>query len=64
MCYNCGCGLPNEDHKKGHAGADPNGKAITDKTFEAAGTAFGMNEKKSKENTHDLLMKEEGGNKY
>lgn len=58
MCYNCGCGSTSDDHGKGHAGVDPIGKAITDKTFAEAGKAFKMDEKKSKKNTHDLLMKE------
>jgi hypothetical protein len=55
MCYNCGCGQPDDDHGKGHMGVDPNGKAITEKTFEAAGKAFEMSMEESKENTHDLL---------
>ncbi|NTU46484.1 hypothetical protein HGA88_02565 [Candidatus Roizmanbacteria bacterium] len=55
MCYNCGCGIPTDDHGKGHAGVDPGGKAITDKTFEAAGIAFGMQTYTSKINTRDLL---------
>ncbi len=58
MCYNCGCGKPDDDHGKGHAGTSPDGKAITTKTFEAAGKAFDMDAKKSKRNTHDLLMQE------
>jgi len=58
MCYNCGCGTPGDDHGKGHAGVDPNGKAITDRTFAEASSAFGMSEKETKKNTHDLLMKE------
>jgi hypothetical protein len=57
MCYNCGCGAPNDDHGKGHMGIDPNGKAITDKSFEAAGKAFGMTKEESKENTEKLLKK-------
>jgi len=58
MCYNCGCGAPKDDHGKGHAGVDPEGKAITDRTFAEAGNAFGMSVESSKKNTHDLLMKE------
>jgi hypothetical protein len=58
MCYNCGCGLPNDDHGKGHAGIDPNGKAITEKTFEAAANAFQQTKQESKENTEELLKKE------
>lgn len=59
MCYNCGCGMPDDDHGKGHAGVDPNGKAVTSKTFKAAGDAFGQDEETSKKNAHDLLMKEQ-----
>jgi hypothetical protein len=58
MCYNCGCGSPTDDHGKGHMGADPDGKSITDKTFEAAGKAFDMTARDSKQNTKDLLQKE------
>lgn len=57
MCYNCGCGQPNDDHGMGHMGVDPNGKAITERTFEAAGKAFQMSMQESKDNTHDLLQK-------
>lgn len=57
MCFNCGCGMPDADHGKGHAGVDPNGKAITNKTFAAAASAFGTSEQEAKKNTHDLLMK-------
>lgn len=57
MCYNCGCGDRADDHGKGHMGVDVNGKAITDKTFEAAGKAFDMSERESKSHTKDLLNK-------
>jgi hypothetical protein len=57
MCYNCGCNMPNEDHGKGHMGVDPEGKAITERTFEEAAKAFEMSGEKSKENTHKLLKK-------
>jgi len=57
MCYNCGCGSPSDDHGKGHMGVDPNGKSITDKTFEAAGNAFEMSTEESKKNTRKLLEK-------
>ncbi|MGB3222927.1 MAG: hypothetical protein WBB23_09010 [Desulforhopalus sp.] len=55
MCYNCGCGSTSDDHGKGHMGVDPQGKAITDKSFAAAGREFEMDEKESKENTKKLL---------
>ncbi|MFZ0612750.1 MAG: hypothetical protein WAM73_10970 [Desulfobacterales bacterium] len=57
MCYNCGCGSPSDDHGKGHMGVDPQGKAITDKSFEAAGKAFEMSAKESREKTLELLKK-------
>lgn len=57
MCYNCGCGMPADDHGKGHAGVDPDGKSITEKTFEAVGKAFSQSAEESKKNTHDLLKK-------
>jgi hypothetical protein len=38
-------------------GVDPNGKSITDKSFEAAGKAFEMSTEESKKNTHELLKK-------
>jgi hypothetical protein len=58
MCYNCGCGVPNDDHGKGHMGVDPDGKAITDKSFEAASKAFQMSSQESKKNAHELIEKE------
>ena len=58
MCYNCGCGMPKDDHGKGHMGGDANGKSITDKSFEAAGKAFDMSADESRKNTRDLLQKE------
>lgn len=59
MCYNCGCGRPNDDHGKGHAGAEANGKAITNKTFSAAAKAFGMDAEEARQNTLDLLEEQE-----
>ncbi|KKT97192.1 MAG: hypothetical protein UX35_C0016G0007 [Microgenomates group bacterium GW2011_GWA1_46_15] len=42
---------------KGNAGADPNGKSITDATFKAAADAMSMSAEESMKNTHDLLAK-------
>jgi hypothetical protein len=50
--------MPDDDHGKGHAGVTPDGRAITNKTFEAAGKAFGMNAGEAKRNTEELLSKE------
>ena len=51
--------MPNADHGRGHAGVDPDGKAITTKTFEAAGGAFNMSGKDSKKFAKELLISEE-----
>lgn len=58
MCYDCGCGLPDDPMGKGHAGYEPNGKSITDKTFEAAAKAEGISPEQAKRNTYDLLKRE------
>ena len=47
MCYNCGCGMPNNDMGKP--------ENITNKTFEAAANAMGQSSKDSKKNAHELL---------
>src|SRR5213593_1506183 len=47
MCYNCGCGMPNNDMG--------NPKNITNKTFEEAAAAMGESPKEAKKNARDLL---------
>jgi hypothetical protein len=49
MCYNCGCGMPNNDMG--------NPKNITNKTFEEAAKAMGQSEKEAKANAQALLEK-------
>lgn len=49
MCYNCGCGLPEND------GGNP--KNITSKTFVEAAKAAGQSEEEAKKNTFELLKK-------
>lgn len=49
MCYNCGCGMPNNDMGKP--------ENITNKTFEAAANAMGQSGRTAKENAHKLLEK-------
>jgi hypothetical protein len=58
MCYNCGCGDPNDDMGVGHAGVDPEGKSITNKTFAAAAESQGMHAKQAMEETLKMLQKE------
>jgi hypothetical protein len=55
MCYNCGCGLPDDDMGQGNAGADPNGKSITNKTFQVAGSSQGQSKEEAMKNTLALL---------
>ncbi len=57
MCYNCGCGLPDDDMGQGSAGVDPNGKSITNKTFEAAAKSQGMSSEDAKKEALKLLKK-------
>lgn len=58
MCYNCGCGMPNDDMGQGHAAKDPDGKSITDETFKIVAEAQGMSVDEAKKETLKLLKKE------
>ena len=58
MCYNCGCGMADDDMGQGHAGVDQGGKAITNKTFEEAAKSQNMGIDEAKKNTFELLQKE------
>lgn len=57
MCYNCGCEKPDDDMGKGHAGVDPKGKSITNKTFQEAAKSQEIDAKQAKKNTLTLLQK-------
>lgn len=50
MCYNCGCGMPDEDHG--------NPKNITTKTFEEAAKSTDMKPEEAKKFTKELLENE------
>lgn len=58
MCYNCGCGMPDDDMGQGNAGVDLNGKSVTNKTFQAAAKSQGMTEEEAKKHTLELLKQE------
>lgn len=49
MCYNCGCGLPDDDMGKK--------ESITTKTFEEAAKSQEMTVEESMKNTLELLKK-------
>lgn len=50
--------MPDDDMGQGHAGVDPNGKSITNKTFKAAADSQGMTEEDAKKNALELLQKQ------
>ena len=50
MCYNCGCGIPDDD--MGHP------QNITNKTLAAAAKAMSQSEEEAKKNTLELLKKQ------
>jgi hypothetical protein len=52
--------MADNDMGKGNAGADPEGKAITDKTFEEAAKAFGMTKEEAMKNTLELIQQQLG----
>lgn len=49
MCYNCGCGMPNNEMGKP--------ENITNQKFEKAAAAMGLTAKESKKNALKLLEK-------
>ena len=49
MCYNCGCGMPNNDMGKA--------ENITNENFEKAANAMGVSLEESWRNVLDLLEK-------
>lgn len=63
MCYNCGCGMPDDDMGQGNAGVDPNGKSITTKTFQAAASSQNMSADDAMKHTLELLQKQLAGKK-
>lgn len=58
MCYNCGCGMPNDSMGLGHIGKDPKGQSITEETFKIAAYSQDMTIDEAKRETYLLLKKE------
>lgn len=50
--------MPDDDMGQGHAGVDPNGKSITNKTLDAASTSQKQTRKQTMQNMLDLLQQE------
>jgi hypothetical protein len=49
--------MPDNPMGAGHAGAEPTGKSVTNKTFQEAGKAMDESADESKRNALDLLKK-------
>jgi len=47
--------MPDDDMGKGHAGVDPHGQSITNKTFKVAADSQAMKEEDAKKNALELL---------
>lgn len=58
MCYNCGCGLPNDPMGKGKV--SEGGGSLTDDDFQAMAEKWGMSVEDAKKNTLELLKKQMG----
>lgn len=59
MCYNCGCGMPDDDMGKGHV--SKGGAGLTNEDFKHMADKWGMSVEDAKKNVYDLLKKEVEG---
>lgn len=55
MCYNCGCGMPDDDMGKGKI--SKGGGALTEDDFKWLAEKWGMTKEEAKKNTLELLKK-------
>lgn len=55
MCYNCGCGVPDDDMGKGRI--SEGGGSLTDTDFKLLAEKWGMTEEEAKKNALELLKK-------
>ena len=56
MCYNCGCGMPNDDMGKGKI--TQGGASLTEDDLKKMAEKWGMSLEETKKNIFDLLQKE------
>jgi hypothetical protein len=56
MCYNCGCGLPNDPMGKGKVAEG--GGSLTDDDFKVMADKWEMTVEETKKNTLELLKSE------
>lgn len=54
MCYNCGCGVPDDNMGK----SDMTGASLTDKSFEEMARQWGMTVEETKKEVFNLLKKQ------
>lgn len=53
MCYNCGCGLPNDDMGRGKI--SDGGASLTEDDFKKMASDWGMSVEEAKKNVYELL---------
>lgn len=58
MCYNCGCGLPEDDMGKGKI--SEGGASLTEEDFKLMADKWGMSIDEAKQNVFELLKAELG----
>lgn len=58
MCYNCGCGLPNDPMGKGKV--SDGGGSLTEDDIKHMAQKWGMSVEESKKNMLELLQKQFG----
>lgn len=61
MCYNCGCGLPNDPMGKGRVRAG--GYSLTEDDIKQMADGWGMGVEEAKKNMYDMLSKQLGKKK-
>ena len=58
MCYNCGCGMPEDDMGKGKI--SEGGGALTEDDFKKLAKDWGMSVEEAKKNAYELLKQQFG----
>lgn len=58
MCYNCGCGVPDDDMGKGKV--SEGGASLTENDFKMMAEKWKMSINEAKKNTYELLENELG----
>jgi len=58
MCYNCGCGIPNDDMGRGKL--SEGGASLTEDDFQKMADDWGMSLEEAKKHVYELLAKQFG----